>query len=268
MWMYYHTEKWEKDREVQKGDRVLFYETRNHPEEERRGEETIFAVGTVKKKRGERINPPRPSGGKRWNWKREVAARVVPPAAGVSMSEIRKALKWGNRATLRRSPMRISGEEFRRIEVLLAEGRRTFRNRIARKTGFPRQQDPDKRAQLERAAVNEAIRWYRKQGFKVESVEKDNLGWDLEAKSASVTWKIEVKGLSGSEVAVELTPNEFSAMRKVSLRPVYRLFVVTHGLSRPKGHEFFYSGKDSCWKDREHRILEIRRVVGARARVV
>ena len=36
-------------------------------------------------------------------------------------------------------------------------------------------------------------------------MEKENLGWDLEARHKTTTLKIEVKGLSGSIVSVQLT---------------------------------------------------------------
>lgn len=44
--------------------------------------------------------------------------------------------------------------------------------------------------------------------------QKDNCGWDLEFSQGKRTLCVEVKGLSGSEIAIELTPNEYRAMRK------------------------------------------------------
>ncbi|MCC4243718.1 protein NO VEIN domain-containing protein [Stappia indica] len=44
--------------------------------------------------------------------------------------------------------------------------------------------------------------------------QKDNCGWDLEFWRGDDVICVEVKGLTGNEVSVELTPNEYQAMRK------------------------------------------------------
>ena len=72
--------------------------------------------------------------------------------------------------------------------------------------------------------------WYRRQGYDVIRVAAQNLGWDIEAvlKSGSkkAILRIEVKGLSGSQVSVELTPNEFTKMQLHA--DTYKLCVVTN----------------------------------------
>ena len=48
------------------------------------------------------------------------------------------------------------------------------------------------------------ISYYEKLGYIVTSVERDNVGWDLTAVLGERELKLEVKGLSGSQVVVEL----------------------------------------------------------------
>jgi hypothetical protein len=51
-------------------------------------------------------------------------------------------------------------------------------------------------------------------GWKVDDVSDQNKGWDLEATKGGATLYLEVKGLSGSQILVELTPNEFGRMQE------------------------------------------------------
>ncbi|WP_410723360.1 protein NO VEIN domain-containing protein, partial [Burkholderia sp. SIMBA_042] len=65
----------------------------------------------------------------------------------------------------------------------------------------------------------------------VSSVEEDNVGWDLTVTGGDVTLKVEVKGLSGHELCVELTPNEYKQMVSPEHRAMYAVYVVTGALS-------------------------------------
>jgi Domain of unknown function (DUF3883) len=61
-------------------------------------------------------------------------------------------------------------------------------------------------------------------------VEKDNLGWDLEARrEGEKVLHLEVKGLLGNELQVGLTPREYRAFKAhaESTMANYRLCVVT-----------------------------------------
>lgn len=77
---------------------------------------------------------------------------------------------------------------------------------IGRKGGSPRQPDPEKRIKVEVAAVKYVIDYFTKLGYLVDSKEKDNVGWDLEATSGQIFLRIEVKGLSGKKVIANFTP--------------------------------------------------------------
>lgn len=91
----------------------------------------------------------------------------------------------------------------------------------------------ERKAQVEQAAV-EAIKKHYKDHI-VKTVEKDNLGWDLEVTpiAGGETLCVEVKGLFGQELKVGVTPNEYRALsRHVNgSKPHYRFCVVTGSLS-------------------------------------
>ena len=92
--------------------------------------------------------------------------------------------------------------------------------------------DPEKNAKVEKAAIRKTTQYVEGIGYAIDSVEKDNVGWDLEAKSGKKKLLIEVKGLSGSALSVELTPNEYKALSNKNRN--YRLCVVYAALTEPK----------------------------------
>lgn len=89
-------------------------------------------------------------------------------------------------------------------------------------------------------------------------------GWDIEARDSKGQLLIEVKGLSGPNVNVELTPNEYDKMR--ILRDRYVLFVVTSALTqRPMARTFRFQAESSSWRSAAGEELAIAEVLGARA---
>lgn len=116
----------------------------------------------------------------------------------------------------------------------------------SRKAGIPRSNDPLKKAAVEKAAIKTCCSHFEALGYDVASVEKDNLGWDLEATSGKTRLRIEVKGLSGIAFSIELTPNEYNAF--VLHRPDYRLAVVTNALKSPQLHVCRYSSETEAWQ--------------------
>ncbi len=99
-------------------------------------------------------------------------------------------------------------------------------------------------------------------GYRVDSVEEDNLGWDLDAVSGKRKLKLEVKGLSGSQIAVDLTPNKYAAMHKH--RDSYRVCVVTGAFAAPCLAIFAYSPDSGQWESPDRRGLRIQEIVAAR----
>jgi Domain of unknown function (DUF3883) len=79
--------------------------------------------------------------------------------------------------------------------------------------------------------------------------QNDNCGWDLEYTQAGRSLCVEVKGLSGAALGVELSPNEYAAMKRAMNRSFsegeYRLAIVRNALSAPELFLFVHvSGTD------------------------
>lgn len=130
-------------------------------------------------------------------------------------------------------------------------------------TGHSWQPDPWKRKKVEDKAIARTIQHYEALGYTVDSRERDNLGWDLEATRESKCLKLEVKGLSGSDLLVELTPNEYQKMQQH--KSSYRICVVTEALSAKSLLKVFaFSPERNAWEDDEGNSLKIDEIVSAR----
>lgn len=136
-----------------------------------------------------------------------------------------------------------------------------------------RQPDPELRKKIELAAIRHATRYYKssKGGRRsVDSVEKDNVGWDLNILGGDVELRVEVKGLSGDAMCVELTPNEYTAMMRPQYRSSYVVYVVTNALhASAASHVFRYNaevskGRSHIWMASDGRRLVIQELTGAR----
>lgn len=143
--------------------------------------------------------------------------------------------------------------------------------------GSPKQVDPEVRKKIELAAVRHAIDYYRSPAGgsrTVDSVERDNVGWDLTVTGGDATLKVEVKGLSGSDVCVELTPNEYKQMHSAEHRRMYVVYVVTEALSpASSAHIFYYNqeaskGRNHVWVTEDGRVLNIETRIGAKLTVL
>jgi hypothetical protein len=104
------------------------------------------------------------------------------------------------------------------------------------------QVDVERRRRIEEAAVLAVGTRLEGLGFEIESVEKENLGYDLVATRGDEVLHVEVKGRSGSDVSAELTVNEFDCLRNYqkSRNPKahYRIAIVTDALAKPIINEF------------------------------
>lgn len=105
--------------------------------------------------------------------------------------------------------------------------------------------DADHRSRVEQAAIDFVSRHFEKQGYDVKTVEKENLGWDLEASIGKLRLRVEVKGLSGSGTTAELTPNEYRAFLECDAS--YRLAVVNHALNNASMLLCRYSKAERRW---------------------
>ena len=131
--------------------------------------------------------------------------------------------------------------------------------------GPARQPDILKRLAVEQKAVELTWNHYTQLGYTLTSVEKDNVGWDLEAIAGRVHLKLEVKGLSGLDLAIELTPNEYRNLNAKAHRASYRICVVTEALSKPCLRIFAYIVEKDQWISQEGEVLTFAEFVSARA---
>lgn len=88
--------------------------------------------------------------------------------------------------------------------------------------------DPAVRKVIETVAIQSISRHYEQEcgkgKYRIQSVEGDNKGWDLEILDGAekLVWRVEVKGLSKDLHSVGLTPNEYDACEHQD----YRLAIV------------------------------------------
>lgn len=127
---------------------------------------------------------------------------------------------------------------------------------------FARKVDIQANKIIEAIAIKEVSRKYTEREFMVSSVESENLGWDLEAVYKQVKLRIEVKGLSGNIISVEITPNEYKKMQEYI--ESYRLAIVTNCLVNPQLNIFSYSTEKNAWCNEEGDLLIIDQIIAAR----
>ncbi|WP_082513294.1 DUF3883 domain-containing protein [Methylobacterium sp. Leaf125] len=177
---------------------------------------------------------------------------------------------------LGQSPVWYGGkDEFRAAVAAYVEADGVFAEKL--KAGSKRakhQTDPELRKRIELAAVRHATAYYRSRAGGsqvVDSVEKDGVGWDLNVTAPTgAVLKVEVKGLSGRDLVVELTPNEFTKMKSTEHRAQYIIYVVTEALtSEARSHVFRHNaeaskGGDLVWATADGRQLKIEQIVAAR----
>lgn len=126
---------------------------------------------------------------------------------------------------------------------------------LRKKSGRVEQQDQERKARVEMAAIRVCCDHFERLGYAIKSVEKDNVGWDLEAILGKTKLLIEAKGLSGSNPSIELTPNEFRAFSEKSAS--YRLGIVVDALSRPRLLMCRYSKEREAWIEEGDSILNL-----------
>lgn len=131
------------------------------------------------------------------------------------------------------------------------------------KRGKAFQVDSIKRKKVENAAIRHIHEYYSELGYDIKSVEEEKLGWDLEATKGKAKLLLEVKGLSGQEINIELTHNEYSQLKKNKNN--FRLCVVTNALKSPSKFVFSYSESEEIWTDeKQKKELNFADIISAR----
>ena len=162
-----------------------------------------------------------------------------------------------------------------RVRAYIERGGRHPASKSKHAVGAGRQTDIEKRLRVEKAAIAFAFNYYKSvEGGErdVETVEWDKCGWDLKATAGNDTLKVEVKGVSGQQCRVELTPNEYAAMRSPEHRDQYVVFVVTGiDAGRPTPYIFRHDreskvkrGRPPVFVSQKGNVLKIDEAVAAR----
>ena len=115
--------------------------------------------------------------------------------------------------------------------------------------------DAEARKRVEKAAVSFVTNEYQSLGFKVTSREKENVGWDLDAKKDGISLKLEVKGLAQSQVSVRISDNEYKSM--MSNKDCYRLCVVTNAIKNPSLIKFIWDESLRAWVSDEDETISL-----------
>lgn len=89
---------------------------------------------------------------------------------------------------------------------------------------------PEENKKTEVAAINAASRYLQRQGWTVQSRERERVGYDLECRRGKSTMRVEVKGVRGTAASFILTAGEYErAMKDFK----FALCVVTSALKSP-----------------------------------
>ncbi len=157
-----------------------------------------------------------------------------------------------------------AGEFLKRLTAYIKAPKTATVTSGAAKHGSPRQSDPALRAKVEAAAVARVVAHYESKGFDCRSVEKDNVGWDIDVTRGAVTLLVEVKGCSGANAVVEVTPNEYRSMRE--RRDNYRVAIVTDALkaNRSRLLVLSYNIADDSWRDEDGKLANLKEIMAAR----
>jgi hypothetical protein len=124
------------------------------------------------------------------------------------------------------------------------------------------QADIRRRRKIEEHAIDLTSAHFSEMGYRLKSREREKVGWDLDAIGAKQTLRLEVKGLSAAQTGVELTPNEYKAMK--IKRSSYHVCVVTSALSSSRRLEvFWYNALAKQWQTDAGRVLKIEERVAA-----
>ena len=97
---------------------------------------------------------------------------------------------------------------------------------------FDRKNNEKKAKRSEKQAIDDIKAFYEKKGYKVESVELKNCGWDLETTIGNIKLLLEVKGLNGKFYSINLSENEYNKSQENQEK--YRICIVSNCNSSAK----------------------------------
>jgi hypothetical protein len=146
-----------------------------------------------------------------------------------------------------------------RIRDLIRKGHGTsLRSVRAKQAKPPRNHNTKMRLAVESKAMEWALEYFDD----AQDVSLSCKGWDVEATSEAGVIYIEVKGLSGADVSIQLTPNEYAKMNIHKER--FLVFVVTNALKKnARARTFRYSKSREKWVSELGEILHLKEMVAA-----
>lgn len=115
--------------------------------------------------------------------------------------------------------------------------------------------EQERKIQIEKAAINAVIEYFIQQGYETKSVEKDNVGYDLQATKGEEELYIEVKGSAESDignVTGGFTPNEYKVSKNDCDK--YRICIIADALFNPIVYEFNWHRKQGTWNNKKHSL--------------
>ena len=121
---------------------------------------------------------------------------------------------------------------------------------------FDRKNNEKKAKRSEKRAIDDIKAFYEKKGYKVESVELKNCGWDLETTIGNIKLLLEVKGLNGKFYSINLRENEYNKLQENQEN--YRICIVSNCNSSAKNRHIkilkFENDKFFDENDKEDKI--------------
>ena len=137
----------------------------------------------------------------------------------------------------------------------------------ARKASSRKPAPLELRKEVEKVAMDYVTDYFINMNYSVTDVSEKNLGWDLEASVNNHRLRIEVKGLSGEDIDISLTRNEYEKMRGYK-KDGYRIAVVTNARSNPMPYIFEFSVDRDSWWDMKNKLpLIIDETIAARCTI-
>jgi Protein NO VEIN, C-terminal len=187
----------------------------------------------------------------------------IRPSSPLANMNLQKLVAGGREGSAQETVFAVTAEDWARISKHFATSSASTGGQAIRKgRGGWKTIDPERKVKIEASAVNLSRTHFENLGYEVTSVERDNRGWDLEAEKNGFTLRLEVKGLSGTGVSIELTPNEYKHVK--ARPPDYRICVVTEALQRPLLRVYSYTERSRHWEDEDGDPLDVSEITGAR----
>ena len=176
--------------------------------------------------------------------------RLLTPDERIGFIDLPSRLPSGSGWKGRSNVWYAEQGEGERLKLKIAERIREYESQVqlSRRSHHRTPPPAEIKKKVETTAMECVIYYFEENNYTVKDVSKKNLGWDLEGQKDKHTLRIEVKGLSGTDISVDLTKNEYNKMCN-NKNNGYRLAVVTQALTDPKIYIFQFSTEQDKWID-------------------